>query len=220
MIDDEFDEQMDMQSFFPRIQSQSEMNAERLKRLSEQPVHSLKSSEIFELINNKMKLAALVPLALDLIEKKDFIDIKNPYQTPFSILDCCDAFFKTNSIQKNRYDKLKRWENNRGKCPHPKTKEPREGFPNESSAQQYAEDLSDSYSDRMIPHKCDNCGEWHVISEKRHTPSTECKYCQKQLYETKEAASKRAQIIRNEKGRELKVYQCEHQHGWHLTSRV
>jgi hypothetical protein len=220
VIDEEFDEQMDMQSFFPRIRSQSEMKAECLKIFSEQPVSSLKPSEIFELINNRIKLAELIPFALDLIEQKAVIPIENPYQTPFSILDSCDVYFKTNSVQKNRYDKLKRWENNRGKCPHPKTNEPREGFPDESSAQQFAEDLSDSYSNRMMPHKCDSCGEWHVISEKRHTPSTECEYCRKQLYVTKEAASKRAHIIRNEKGTELKVYQCEYRNGWHLTSRV
>ncbi len=224
MIDDEFDEQMDMQSFFPRIPSQMEMQAESLKRLSEQPVPLLKPDEIFELIDNNIKLAALIPRALDLIEQKVFIGIENPKQTPFSILDSCDVFFKTNPVQKNRYDKLKRWENNRGKCPHPKTNEPREGFQDERSAQEYAEDLSFSYNNRMIPYKCDNCGEWHVVSERHHTPSTTCDVCtdrkgnKKELYRTSAEAEKRAKIIQRQRNVDLDVYPCPHRNGWHLKS--
>ncbi|MDP2505580.1 MULTISPECIES: hypothetical protein [unclassified Oceanobacter] len=80
-----------------------------------------------------------------------------------------------------------------------------------------------TYQNAMVPYLCDRCTHWHLCPEERHTPSETCNYCTssdgkpKQLYATYEGAKKRAECLWHEKGQRLYVYECPHQHGWHLT---
>jgi len=75
----------------------------------------------------------------------------------------------------------------------------------------------------LSPFECPNCGRWHLSPRERQTPSRICVYCvdsngrNKELYETKEAALRRAGIIAKERGVALNVYKCPRQHGWHLA---
>lgn len=75
----------------------------------------------------------------------------------------------------------------------------------------------------LSPFKCPNCGQWHLSPKERRTPSRICVYCldshgrHKELYETREAAQRRAGIIAKERGVTLNVYKCPRQHGWHLA---
>ena len=39
----------------------------------------------------------------------------------------------------------------------------------------------------------------------------------KDSYRNQTEAQRRADILRKEQGAELRVYACEHKHGWHLT---
>lgn len=209
VIDDEFDEQMDMQSFFPRIRSQSEIKDTRLEELSKKPISELTSSEIFDLINANVNLDNLIPEALNLIERRAFINIVNPNETEFSILSRCHAYFKKRPAQKKKFEQLKLWDKNSRNCIDPKSKKIREGFNNKQDAQQYA-----LYNNLTVTNQCDNCGKWHVVS------APKCDYCNKQLYPTEEAALRIAEIRMQDGTPQLRAYECTRQIGWHLTSHV
>jgi len=80
------------------------------------------------------------------------------------------------------------------------------------------------YGQDFSPYQCTKCNLWHLSPKERQTPSKECvcpdsngKY--KQLYETKEAAEKRARIILEERREKLNIYPCPRQNGWHLTHK-
>jgi len=80
------------------------------------------------------------------------------------------------------------------------------------------------YGKIFSPYQCIKCGFWHLSPKERQTPSRECTCTDsrgrhKQLYETKEAAEIRAQIIENERGEKLNIYECPRQDGWHLTHK-
>lgn len=83
-----------------------------------------------------------------------------------------------------------------------------------------------NYANKLLPYHCPRCGHYHLTPKDRHTPSRKCLYCQdsngmyKELYETQEAAERRAEIIADEQGIKLKVYKCPHQCGWHLTKNL
>jgi len=77
----------------------------------------------------------------------------------------------------------------------------------------------------FVPYLCNTCGKWHLAPGERRTPSKTCSCVdsggkQKELYETEEAALKRAEIIEEERGITLKVYPCPVQDGWHLTKNL
>ena len=82
------------------------------------------------------------------------------------------------------------------------------------------------YGNQLMPYRCPKCGYFHLTPENRHTPSKKCSYCldsngnSKELYETQEAAERRAEIIAEEKGIRLKIYKCPYQDGWHLTKNL
>lgn len=98
--------------------------------------------------------------------------------------------------------------------------EPRRAYPNRASAEEGAEYVLRRYSNRMEPYRCDRCGDWHLCPAERHTPSHACYACSKQAYESATAAENRARIIQSERGVRLRVYECPHYVGWHLTSRT
>ncbi len=57
----------------------------------------------------------------------------------------------------------------------------------------------------------------------RQTPTTKCSVCTgadgstKDSYQSKAQAKRRSEIINEEHGIRLYVYQCDHGNGWHLT---
>jgi hypothetical protein len=80
-----------------------------------------------------------------------------------------------------------------------------------------------TYGSEMAPYKCRKCTAWHLSPKERETPSEACHYCRdshgdsKALYCSEAAAKQRANILGKEKGIHLRVYECPHQQGWHLT---
>ncbi len=70
----------------------------------------------------------------------------------------------------------------------------------------------------FVPYECGTCGKWHLSPAGRQTPSAPCVYCGKDLYATRDAAQRRADISRRERGVKLSVYPCGD--GWHLTKRA
>lgn len=87
-----------------------------------------------------------------------------------------------------------------------------------------ADHVNQTYGRQMSAYKCQNCDYWHLSPQAHHTPSVPCHVCTgsdmqaKSTYRNKQEATQRAEIIRKENGRRLKVYKCEYSNGWHLTS--
>jgi hypothetical protein len=79
------------------------------------------------------------------------------------------------------------------------------------------------YGSEMLPYRCGHCQRWHVAPASRQTPSSTCQACAgrdgqpKQAYETADAAERRAEILRRERGVYLTTYCCPCGQGWHLT---
>jgi predicted Zn-ribbon and HTH transcriptional regulator len=71
----------------------------------------------------------------------------------------------------------------------------------------------------LVPYKCDDCGKYHNSHKDRVTPSKMCPHCNKDLYETRDAARRRADIIYKMRGIKLKVYPCPYKLGSHLTKK-
>jgi len=96
-------------------------------------------------------------------------------------------------------------------------------YSSESEAE-YGANQARGYGKNFSPYQCTKCGLWHLSPKERHTPSRECTCTDshgrpKQLYETKEAAEIRAEIIEKERGEKLNIYICPRQDGWHLTHK-
>ena len=83
----------------------------------------------------------------------------------------------------------------------------------------------EQFNNDLIPYQCDKCSFWHLSPKARVTPSKKCIKCTagdgtfKDAYRTKSEAHKRANIIYDEGGINLNVYECEFGNGWHLTKR-
>jgi len=90
----------------------------------------------------------------------------------------------------------------------------------EREAQENADYVNTSYGRDMIPYQCEKCDLWHLAPESRHTPSERCEECKKQFYDSEESAQKRADIICLEDGVILRIYECHHYKGWHLTKNL
>lgn len=97
---------------------------------------------------------------------------------------------------------------------------PRRAYLNHQWAEQGARYALNTYGNRMVPYHCDQCGSWHLCAANRHTPGHYCQYCSKQAYVSENAAELRASILGQEKGSLLRVYECPHSDGWHLTSKL
>ena len=86
-----------------------------------------------------------------------------------------------------------------------------------------AEHLKFVHDKEMVPYECPRCGNWHLSPAERQTPSTSCPVCtggdgrSKESYQTEQQALRRAEILYDERGISLQVYECEYGHGWHLT---
>jgi len=108
-------------------------------------------------------------------------------------------------------------------CIGKKSGKPLIEYTSEEDALEGAEYSRERYGTRMVPYQCDTCGMWHLSPEGRQTPSSKCPICRgadgkpKDSYQTEDDAWKRARILRKEQGAVLRVYRCEHGHGWHLT---
>jgi len=93
----------------------------------------------------------------------------------------------------------------------------------EAQAEDSALYIKNTYGKVMVPYCCKQCGRWHLSPQDRQTPSTTCSYCldshqqHKELYHTENDALRRANIIQEAKGIQLRVYECPWQQGWHLT---
>lgn len=81
------------------------------------------------------------------------------------------------------------------------------------------------FKKNLIAYECPKCAQWHLSPKERQTPSSnECK-CRdsyglsKALYETKDGANRRSQILSREKGVRLSVYKCPEGKGFHLTRK-
>jgi len=78
----------------------------------------------------------------------------------------------------------------------------------------------------LYAYHCDVCSLYHLAPAARHTPSTECDHCSssdgrpKMAYESRQDARRRADILREEHGADLTVYECPHGSGWHLSRRA
>jgi|JI8StandDraft_1071087.scaffolds.fasta_scaffold522269_1 hypothetical protein len=97
---------------------------------------------------------------------------------------------------------------------------PRRAYPDREAAEYGANEALWSYGNEMVPYRCDSCGAWHLCPATRHTPGHHCCYCSKQAYSSMEAAERRARILGDERGTQLRVYECPYGEGWHLTSRL
>ena len=108
-------------------------------------------------------------------------------------------------------------------CTSTRTGKPLSTYQCNFSAQQAADQTKINYGRVMVPYQCDHCDYWHLCPEDRYTPSETCHYCTssegkpKQLYKSEKAAQKRADCLRAERDITLYIYECPHQHGWHLT---
>jgi len=104
--------------------------------------------------------------------------------------------------------------------------EPLSTYYTEYDAEEGAAYVLSQHRHDLSPYECSECGYWHLSPKKRQTPSKECIHCtdsngkHKELYETEDAASRRAEIIFEEQKIKLKVYPCPHQKGWHLTKNT
>ncbi|MFH1466556.1 MAG: hypothetical protein ABIO70_19380 [Pseudomonadota bacterium] len=92
-------------------------------------------------------------------------------------------------------------------------------YANLAAAEDAARHALTAHGHPMVPYHCDRCGSWHLCPAERHTPSHTCVSCGKQAYDTEEAAARRAEIQREQRGVSLRVYACPYGDGWHLTSR-
>ena len=96
---------------------------------------------------------------------------------------------------------------------------------NEIEAKLAAEYSKECYGTELAPYECKKCDCWHLSPKNRITPSRKCGWCTgsdgapKDTYRTRNEAVTRADIIYQEKGVDLKVYECRHGEGWHLTKR-
>ena len=96
-------------------------------------------------------------------------------------------------------------------------------YDSEQEAQEGANYANQKYGNQLTPYACDRCGMWHLAPRNRQTPSEKCRHCSgadgkpKDAYQSRKDAQRRADILYNEQGAVLKVYECEYGQGWHLT---
>lgn len=101
--------------------------------------------------------------------------------------------------------------------------EPLTEYYDEHDAIYAAEYSKEVYGNDLVPYRCNKCERWHLSPKSRQTPSKKCDICTggdgepKDSYRTKLEAKARANILFDEQGISLKVYQCRYGNGWHLT---
>ncbi len=111
-------------------------------------------------------------------------------------------------------------------CMSKRSGKPLTEYHSEYEALEAAEYSNINYGNDLVPYKCSKCNQWHLTPKSRRTPSRKCEYCTdsvgrgKELYETEKAAELRAEILREEQGVWLRVYECPCDNGWHLTKSI
>ncbi|MFT6915613.1 MAG: hypothetical protein ACJAWL_001923 [Motiliproteus sp.] len=101
--------------------------------------------------------------------------------------------------------------------------EPLTEYDYDFEAESAAEYSKECYGNDLVPYHCSKCDRWHLSPKSRQTPSKKCEFCTagdgsyKDSYKTKADARTRSDILYDEQGISLKVYQCKHGNGWHLT---
>ncbi len=111
-------------------------------------------------------------------------------------------------------------------CKSGKTGRPLTEYDTKAEAKAAAGYANKTYrNNNLVPYKCKQCGFWHLSPADRQTPSETCPVCRgadgkpKESYSSQENAQRRADIILKEQSVILKVYECEHGNGWHLTKQ-
>jgi hypothetical protein len=108
-------------------------------------------------------------------------------------------------------------------CLGKKSGKPVTEYDSQSDAQEGADYATSTYGRALVPYRCDKCNLWHLSPANRQTPSKSCGYCTgsdgkpKESYGSAQDAHRRADILRQEQGASLQVYECEYGSGWHLT---
>lgn len=93
-------------------------------------------------------------------------------------------------------------------------------------AQQGADHAEMKYGRRLVPYACSRCGLWHLSPADRQTPSEPCGACfgrdgrNKATYGSRTDAERRAEILRDDQGVQLRAYVCPSGRGWHLTKNA
>jgi len=111
-------------------------------------------------------------------------------------------------------------------CFNKKDGAPLSVYKTEHEAQEAANYANNTYDNNLSSYQCNKCNDFHLSPKDRQTPSSICNSCTggdgryKHLYQTKEDAKKRSDILYNEQGISLNVYQCHYSDGWHLTKQV
>jgi len=101
--------------------------------------------------------------------------------------------------------------------------EPKTVYATEMEAKDAAEYVSQEKDMTFSAYRCQKCNEWHICPSNLQTPNRPCSYCTgrdgapKALYETYDDAKRRANIIYQERGVRLDVYECRYDNGFHLT---
>lgn len=78
------------------------------------------------------------------------------------------------------------------------------------------------YGNDLIPYHCSRCQQWHLGKGREKWP--ECSYCRgrggdyKISYPTERDAVEQAARLERGSYVRLRVYECRHEHAWHLTS--
>lgn len=108
-------------------------------------------------------------------------------------------------------------------CYSKRTGEPLTEYYSEYEAQEGANYANDQYDNNLVPYQCTKRHLWHLSPKDRQTPSVRGCGCVdsagngKALYDSKEYAEGRANILHKEQGVNLAVYKCPYSDGWHLT---
>jgi len=111
---------------------------------------------------------------------------------------------------------------NEKRCPKTDC-ESRSAYSSLEEAEKAATHIRNHFGWDPVSYRCPKCNKYHHSPVSNHTPSKPCPDCvdgkgePKQLYETLEAARRRADIIYNKRGTKLYIYHCYYQPGYHLT---
>ena len=99
-------------------------------------------------------------------------------------------------------------------------------YDTEADALRGADHAQREHGSALMPYRCGRCSRWHLSPASRHTPCWRCHWCvgrdgrPKMAYADQEAAERRAKLLFEEQGVELRVYPCEAGDGWHLTKSM
>lgn len=108
-------------------------------------------------------------------------------------------------------------------CTSRRTGQPVTEYATEAEAADAAAYVARRFGEELVPYECDTCGLWHLSPASRQTPNR-TSTCTgrdgrpKAAYDTRDDAERRAEILSEERGISLRVYDCTCG-AWHLTSR-